>query len=64
MAGAGYSLDCYTSGGYLKPRRLSTAGTGSCQSTELMIIRDTDAGNAIKLVYNDPTNGIVSVTLT
>jgi len=60
---AGKDLDCYTNGGYFKPRRLSQSAIPTPDSAELLVWEDSD-DNKTYLVYNDPSNGVRSVEMT
>jgi hypothetical protein len=60
---AGMDVDCYTYGGYLKPRRVSQAARPVPDTGELLVWRDTDDDKTY-LVYEDPDVGTRQVEMT
>jgi len=60
---SGIDLDCYTNGGYFKPRRVSQSLIPTPDANELMVWRDPD-DNKTYLVYNDTDEGVRSVEIT
>jgi hypothetical protein len=60
---AGMEVDCYTNGGYLKPRRVSQAARPVPDTGELLVWRDTDDDKTY-LVYEDPDVGTRQVEMT
>jgi len=59
---AAKDLDCYTNGGYFKPRRVSQSTIPTPDANELMVWRDSDDSKTY-LVYNDASEGIRSVEM-
>jgi hypothetical protein len=60
---AAKSVDCYTNGGYFKPRRLHQSLAPTPASGELLVWNDSDDDKTY-LVYNDPDQGVRKVEMT
>lgn len=60
---AGKDLDCKTSGGYLKPRRLEQAAEPTPDVGELLMWCATTTTVHVYLMYNDDTKGAVKLKI-